>query len=371
MHNKKTNWWVIIAILVIGVPVGYVSMGVIKKIANKDDIIVVDSIKKDVNEESMNSVDSINNEKEDTVNKPVQNPMSDVVQEKEPKDIKDKQQEIVRPKSSVDVNEESPSLKPTPKKFYTSVKPNSLAYTVNGGSKNINISSNTNWRVTIVEGDNWLRSSTINGNGNKTITFVAQESMVTSQRSATIDVKWTDENDNERTFQIKASQAAYVPAPEPVTVTEAQSIVADGRASARIPDICQVTGNNNIKSNYGSFRSNVDKYQKVTVTSVTADKKTGNATKIVVNVEPKKDPVIIIPVLSNDEAQAIVSSGKASSKISEGCKIVLNGKSTNYQDFRNGVKLGSYSGIEVTKVEDDGKTVNAVYVTAKVNSGDD
>ena len=387
MQNKKTNWWVIIAILVIGIPVGYVSTGVIKNMANKDEIAVVDSVK-DVKIESMNTADSIKKEKEDTVaNEPVPEPVSDVAQEKDSKEVKDKQQEIVRPKPSVDEEEKTPSPKPTPKKLYASVKPNSLAYAVNGGSKTINISSNTNWRITIVEGDNWLRANTTNGNGNKAITFVAKESKVTSQRNATIEVKWTDENDDERTCQIKASQTAYVPAPEPVTVSEVQSIVASGRVDSRIPDNCKVEGNG-VNTTYRQFRKNVAErsYESVKVESVVPDKK-GNASRLKVKVvrptitepvknvtktdKPEPAPIKSNSVLSKDEAQAIVSSGKVSSKISEGCKIVLNGKTTNYQNFRNGVKLGSYSGIKVTKVEDDGKTVNAVYVTAKVKSGDD
>ncbi|MDE6304643.1 MAG: hypothetical protein K2M01_07455 [Paramuribaculum sp.] len=71
------------------------------------------------------------------------------------------------------------------------------------------------------------------------------------------------------------------------------------------------------------------------------------------------------------EVKSVVASGKFSPKVPEGCVVVINGKNTtNYQDFRNGVKLGSYSGINVSKIEGEG-TVTKIYVTAKVNSAED
>ena len=34
--KKKSNWWVILAILIIGIPVGYVATGVIRNLADKE-----------------------------------------------------------------------------------------------------------------------------------------------------------------------------------------------------------------------------------------------------------------------------------------------------------------------------------------------
>lgn len=71
------------------------------------------------------------------------------------------------------------------------------------------------------------------------------------------------------------------------------------------------------------------------------------------------------------EVNKIVAAGNASSKVSDGCVVVVNGKNTtNYQDFRNGVKLGSYSGIKVSKIEGSG-SVSKIYVAAKVNAAED
>lgn len=71
------------------------------------------------------------------------------------------------------------------------------------------------------------------------------------------------------------------------------------------------------------------------------------------------------------EVEKVITSGKSSSKVPEGCVIVVNKKqTTNYQNFRNGVKLGSYSGIHVTKVEGNG-VATRVYVNATVDAADD
>lgn len=72
-----------------------------------------------------------------------------------------------------------------------------------------------------------------------------------------------------------------------------------------------------------------------------------------------------------NEVKSIVVSGKSSSKVPENCVVVVNNnQTTNYQNFRNGVKLRSYSGVKVTKVEGDG-IATRIYVSARVESADD
>ncbi len=70
------------------------------------------------------------------------------------------------------------------------------------------------------------------------------------------------------------------------------------------------------------------------------------------------------------DVKSVIASGKSSSKVPEDCIIVVNNQRTNYQDFRNGVRLGSYSGIRVVKVEGNG-VATKVYVNATVNAADD
>ena len=61
--KKKTNVWVILAILIIGVPVGYVVMGVLDRSAEKDlPVVKEDSIKvqqRAAAEKNLSAADSI------------------------------------------------------------------------------------------------------------------------------------------------------------------------------------------------------------------------------------------------------------------------------------------------------------------------
>ena len=72
------------------------------------------------------------------------------------------------------------------------------------------------------------------------------------------------------------------------------------------------------------------------------------------------------------DVQDVVSAGKKSAVVPDGCLVVINDKATtDYQDFRNGVKLGSYSNVTVTNIESDANGVTKVYVNVKENSKDE
>lgn len=377
MQNKKTNWWAIIAILIIGIPVGYVGTGIIKKMANKDEVAIAEP-QIEVKKDSVNITTPVDEKKEDTVAiEPAPTPKPDVVSEKKTEKVQERPKEVVRQQKTDNVDEVKTPPQPTPKKLSLSVKPGSLAYAVNGGSKTISITSNTDWQLSISGGEDWLRANSTNGNGNKTVTLVAQESKVTSQRNATIEVRWTDQNGDEHTNRINASQAAYVHVPEPITVAEAQAIISAGKTDSRIPDNCKMVGNA-VNTNYKQFRTNVSekRYVSVKVESVSHDKK-GNASQVKVTVvRPKPDIPVPppSPIITKEEVQGIVAKGQSSNKVPDGCTIVVNnGKATNYLNFRNGIVLGAYSGVSVTSMElnANGTAATKINVKAKVNRADD
>ena len=223
-------------------------------------------------------------------------------------------------------------------------------------------------------GEDWLKANLASGSGSKTITLIAQENKVTSQRNATIEVRWKDQNGDDQTYRIKASQAAYVSRPEPITVAEAQAIIASGRTDSRIPDNCKMVGNA-VNTNYKQFRTNVvdKKYESVKVESISHDTK-GNASQVKVTVVRPSKPVPVPidptpvpkPTISKEEVQKIVSSGQKNSKITDGCTIVVNGRNTtDYQAFRQGVNYRAYTNVRVTEViTDPSGKVTRVKVTA-------
>lgn len=61
--------------------------------------------------------------------------------------------------------------------------------------------------------------------------------------------------------------------------------------------------------------------------------------------------------LTAADAQGIVASGKASSKIPDNTTITVNGQKMDYQAFRTGVNQKAYSNIKVTSVNPDGSIV--------------
>lgn len=70
-----------------------------------------------------------------------------------------------------------------------------------------------------------------------------------------------------------------------------------------------------------------------------------------------------------NKVQKQVAFGYKNDIVPDGCVIVVNnGQSMDYQSFRNGVKLGSFSNISVNNVESNanGTAATKVYVTARV-----
>ena len=73
-----------------------------------------------------------------------------------------------------------------------------------------------------------------------------------------------------------------------------------------------------------------------------------------------------------NEIQKVMVSGEPNSKVPNGCPIVVNGKDTvSYMNFCIGVRLDSYSDINVTNVECNATIVTKIYVNAKVKSVED
>ena len=106
-----------------------------------------------------------------------------------------------------------------PVERYLEVSNSSLGqYSSNGGKKDIRISSNTDWSITI-EGGNWLSVYPKNGKGNKTITFNASSNPSTQERSASVTVTWTDESGVKKTNTFMASQKGAEPTKNYLTVS--------------------------------------------------------------------------------------------------------------------------------------------------------
>ena len=68
------------------------------------------------------------------------------------------------------------------------------------------------------------------------------------------------------------------------------------------------------------------------------------------------------------EIQGVVSKGGSSSKVSAGCTVVVNGTSMDYQNFKRGVRNGTYTGVKVTDVVPDASgNARSITVSAREN----
>ena len=70
--------------------------------------------------------------------------------------------------------------------------------------------------------------------------------------------------------------------------------------------------------------------------------------------------------------KSIAATGKKDSRIPEGCTVVLNGTSTDYQAYRSGIRAHAFTKVEVKSIDlDDNGKVRCITVSAKVQNTDD
>lgn len=400
MQNKKINWWALIAIIVIGVPVGFVGTGFFNR--HKTVSAPQDSLYLTISEDNINlqsgegkvsfeinsntdwsisvenesewlSIAPLNGKGEGTVYLTVAKNDSDIERSTSiivlwngNNEEKFEQRILVTQEPGEDPDP-LPDPVPIPPTISLSVSPNNVAFATNGGTRSINIRSNTEWEVTVVNGKEWLTTDRASGNNNGTITLKAAENMDVSRRSATVKISWFDDNKTIRNSIVNVAQEGKKePKPDPNPIVhlskeEAQSIVSNGLADDRVPDNCRISVNG-INTTYSRFRQDVtqNKYTSVQIMSLTTNKTTGKAATINVKVTTKQPDTI-----SKSEVQAIVSAGKTDTRIPDDCKMVGNGIKTSYKQFRTNVLENRYESVTVESVTSD-KKGNVSQIKVKV-----
>ena len=252
-----------------------------------------------------------------------------------------------------------------------SVSTNTLHFNSKGNTQKFTISSNTNWSVNS-SATSWVTIDPVSGSNNGTITVTASENVTDASRKGTIKVSWNGGSKVITVTQEKAGTELSV---------STNSINFNSNGNAQKFNI-QCNKNWNVEKNGVTWLTITPSSGKndgnITVTATenvsSAERKgkikvvSGGKTEFITVTQSKAEPKPL-PV---SEVQSVVVSGNVSSKVPDGCTIVMNGKSTtNYQNFRNGVKLGAYSNISVTKVEGNATAATKVYVNVKEKVGDD
>ena len=413
-QNKKINWWAILAVAVIAIPLGFVGTGAIKKIMQKNDnhdhsdtTIVVPTPERLYLQASRSNISftpdggidslSINSNVEWKITKEKvckwltlkpeegQDNLS-VTLKAEKNNGKERSTTISilwtdekGDSKSIDIvvtqeaamkdkpNPIPDPVPPIPSEPFLSINPTSITYSTSGGTKSFSIRSNISWVVTLAGSEGWLTVNSNNGRGNKTISLIATpNSSTTDIRSAIITISGTDDDGTTFKKEIHVTQAKSEPLPERVSKDVIQGIVSLGHSDRRVPDGCSVVVNGT-KMSYAAFRNKVKKgdYTDIIVQDI------GYDSKNVVNRVDIKAAVPTPPVkkLSKQQVQALVAKGSSSDGIAENCNIAIEGGSTkNYSTFRN--EINNYSSITVIDVKYDGANkVNHITVNGKKKPG--
>ena len=358
-QKTRINWWLIIAVIIIGIPIGFVTMGVINKNSGPiDPSPVTDTV---VIDNGTTIVSGKEQTDSDTISTPTKVDTSTI------SDTEGPEKGTPPPVSSKDTTK---TIK---------VKDKSLSFPSDGGEASVKVKSrNLSWKVTTDK--EWL-------------TIVENE---TGDKDATVRLHAEPSPGTERTAIVTIHDADDITRKEVVKVTQ-----------SGIEKILKVR-NNNLK-----FRSeeeelsfeivcknvnwtvSTDKEWLIVTEHATGDMNAKVKLKAELNTGALRTASVIIQDVSDDtrkvtfmvtqeksdieaqkqlrnEVQDIIITGKKDSRIPENCYIVVNGDIiVNYQHFRNGVKLGSYSDIDVIKVEGNSKVISKVFVKAKINSGED
>lgn len=268
--KKKINWWVILALIVICVPLGYVGMGVVKQLLDKkpapdhdpdseelvlsvdkrtlsfspesgsqdfgissntdweislrdDDDWVTLSTESGSDEESV-SVEVNANETNEVREATLVIKWEDGDGESKKETVKISQEAAaVTPEPEPTPNpgpdpiiDPEPPIPPVPSGPLLSVRTRSLSLKSEGGSKTLRVNSNTDWQATLTGGDGWLTLGNTSGSGSAGIVVTATPNADSNAREATLSVRWIDADGASHSENVTVSQAPTVQLPPEV-----------------------------------------------------------------------------------------------------------------------------------------------------------
>ena len=180
-----------------------------------------------------------------------------------------------------------------------------------------------------------------------------------------IEVTSLDYDDAGKLRGIVINASIITPPAPKLTKEQVQTLIDNGNTHEQLPQTCQVSVHGGSTLTLQQFLSSKSQYSKIVVSSVNYDE-ANKVRSIAVKAELKP---VTVPGPSPSDIQPIVSAGQKSSKIPDGCTIVVNGKDNmDYQNFRMGVNYKTYTNVRVTDVKADAKgNITKISVTATEN----
>ena len=296
--KKKSNWWVILAILIIGIPVGYVATGLFGKLADKESSVANgDSLTK----QKVENTDSISS-KTDTTEVQKQNEP-----EKEPKDaVEDKandnpaakkqEQTVDQPqmkKQNLQKTEEQLRME-AEKAEQRRLQREEQQRIKEANAEKLRLQREEQARIKKEKAEQ-LRIER-----ERKAEEARQKKAEENRRKAELaEQKKREAAEAAEQKKREAAEAAEKKRKEAEAIAEqkknelkaeVQKIVASGRKSAKVPDGCTIVVNGRNTKDYQDFRMgvNYNAYSNVVVKSVNTDTK-GNITRIAVSATESKD----------------------------------------------------------------------------------
>ncbi len=390
-QKRKINWWVIAAVIIIGIPVGFVSMGVINKSsAGREDTPKIDTpeIKKD----------TIVTIKEDTIRESIDKGVVQRIVESGETDSR------VPDSCTIVLNGKRTRYqdfrKSVQKDFYSDITVTDMEVYGDTIVAKVDVTARETSKKMEYDAEQerirqQLRSDVesivksgmqdskvpdnctivLNGHNISYKRFredmargfysniIVRDVRVSSRTATKVDVtaeetsaKKEHDAEQERIRQQRLEQLR----------SDVESIVTSGKQDSKVPDNCNIIVNG-VNIRYKEFRKEVAKNfcSTFTVTDVKGDNEATKATTVYVSRKVDDDKL-------RQYVQNVVSSAKKDERIPEDCIVVMNNKDkeeVDYQAFRSGVDLEGFK-VKVTKAEVDAKAtrVTRIYVNVLMDN---
>lgn len=384
-QKRKINWWVIAAVIIIGIPVGFVTMGVINKSSTGGE----DTPKIDAPEIKKDTIVTI---KEDTIRKSIDKGVVQRIVESGETDSR------VPDSCTVVLNGKRTRYqdfrKSVQKDFYSDITVTDMEVygdtlvakvdvTARETSKKMEYDAEQERIRQQLRSDveSVVKSGTqdskvpdyctivLNGHNISYKSFredmargfysniVVRDVRVSSGRATKVDVtaeetstKKEHDAELERIRQQRLEQLR----------SDVESIVTSGKQDSKVPDNCNIIVNG-VNTRYKEFRKEVAKNfcSTFAVTDVKGDNEATKATTVYVSRKVDDDKL-------RQYVQNVVSAAETNERVPGDCIVVknnVNNEEEDYQSFSSGVDLGAYKA-KVIKAEVDAKAtkVTRIYV---------
>lgn len=261
--KSRINLWALLAIILIGVPIGFVGLGMVRRVfnkpyltLNKDTIVFNSEGGKDVFDIDSNTEWTIyvnkkqewvkvtpdSGEKKQTVSLETtentgQKDRSTDVRVTWGKKGKKEQEKVITIRQN---GKTATTDTITPSPLYLDINPSNISFGVVGGVKKIILTSNTDWRIATANCDRWLKIGCMEGNGNKDISLQATENISQKGRSTTLQFSWKNEQGITCSKNVAVSQKGSSPPTALYLTVKPDNVTFDAKGG---------TGSVTIKSN--------------------------------------------------------------------------------------------------------------------------